>query len=386
MALNLPARRASVVDVLRILLVEDNPGDARLIREHLADVASTAYHLTHAQDLADGLATLTTAATTFDAVLLDLSLPDGEGLGNILRLRAEAPQVPVVVLTGLDDEDLALQALQVGAQDYLVKGRVRGTEIDKALRYARERRRCEAMVHQQDLAARDAELRERFIGILGHDLRNPLNTIMVSAAVLETTMGRAEDDRQRLALQRISTSTRRMARMIDDLLDFTRARLGGGFPIQLASCDLAALCQQVTDELLGARPDARIDLSREGDCAGSWDVDRLAQVISNLTANALDHGNGDQPVSVHVDGRRQDVLRVEVVNHGPRIPPEVLPHIFEAFRRAGADTRERSSGLGLGLFIARQIVQAHGGDISIDSDDHATRFTVVLPRHPHVPA
>jgi phosphoserine phosphatase RsbU/P len=384
MALNLPARRPSVVDVLRILLVEDNPGDARLIREHLADVASTAYHLTHAQDLTNGLATLTTAPTTFDAVLLDLSLPDGEGLGNILRLRAEAPQVPVVVLTGLDDEDLALQALQVGAQDYLVKGRVRGTEIDKALRYARERRRCEAMVHQQDLAARDAELRERFIGILGHDLRNPLNTIMVSAAVLDTTVGQAED-RQRLALQRISTSTRRMARMIDDLLDFTRARLGGGFPIQLASCDLAALCQQVADELLGARPDACIDLSREGDCAGSWDVDRLAQVISNLTANALDHGNGDKPVSVHVDGRRPDVLRVDVVNHGPKIPAEVLPHIFEPFRRAGAETRERSSGLGLGLFIARQIVQAHGGDISIDCDDDATRFTVVLPRHPDAP-
>lgn len=372
------APHASTVDLLRVLLVEDNAGDARLIREELADVARTSYALGHVSGLGDGLRLLLETPGSYDAVLLDLSLPDGQGLGNIVRLRAVAPQVPVVVLTGLDDEDTALQALQFGAQDYLVKGRVSGNEIDRALRYAIERRRCEVMVRQQEEDARDAELRERFIGILGHDLRNPLNTIAVSAAVLDFTNF---DERQRQALQRVSSATRRMARMIDDLLDFTRARLGGGFPIDLDTCDLASLCRQVADDVMAARSHATVEVVSTGCSIGQWDIERLTQVVTNLVSNALDHGEPGRPVLVHVEGDG-DPVRLHVENAGPPIPKEVLPHIFDAFRRAGVESRERSDGLGLGLFIVRQIVQAHDGTIAVTSTGGVTRFTVDLPRQP----
>jgi PAS domain S-box-containing protein len=230
--------------------------------------------------------------------------------------------------------------------------------------------------HAVERMQQEAQFRERFIGMLGHDLRNPLNAILLSAQTL--AQGDALPAPLRKTTARIDASARRMQRMISDLLDLTRARLAGGIPLELSTTRMPAVCRQVVEELSVAHP-GRILLEVEGACEGVWDAERLAQVLSNLVANALEHGAAGSPVRVrcHAPGDRQ-VL--EVSNPGPPIPPDKLETLFDPFRQAGPDTRKRS-GLGLGLFIVREIIQAHGGTVAVRStQEEGTTFTVTLPR------
>jgi signal transduction histidine kinase len=220
-------------------------------------------------------------------------------------------------------------------------------------------------------AARTAGFREHLLGIVSHDLRNPLTAIVTSAQLL-LRYGELPD-RQGRVVARIATSAGRMARMIDDLLDFARTRLGGELPIHPRRIDLRQICEQTVEELEFAytRP---VRMEAEGDLWGDWDPDRIAQVISNLAGNALQHSEGDVAVLLHGE---KDVVVFQTRNGGPPIPKEVLPHIFEPGRRGDA----RSGGLGLGLFIVQQIVLAHGGSIEVRSTEaEGTAFTVVLPR------
>jgi len=230
---------------------------------------------------------------------------------------------------------------------------------------------------------------EMFTGILGHDLRNPLAAIITSARL---AMSRDSSDRLRKPLARILNSGDRMTRMIDQLLDFTRVRLGSGIPVAPVDVDLAALIRQVMDELDGANPACPLRLVCAGDSRGQWDPDRLSQVFSNLVANAVHHGVAEHGVDVTLDGGAGDVVRVEIKNRG-LIPPRRMQTLFEPM--AGASRTSASRGLGLGLFITRELVRAHGGSIQVRSDrgtDGAaddsgfTAFTIVLPRRPTLPA
>ncbi len=222
---------------------------------------------------------------------------------------------------------------------------------------------------------------EMFTGMLGHDLRNPLGAIMASAQV---AIRRAPDERTGKPLSRIITSGQRMARMIDQLLDFTRVRVGRGMPVEPVAVDLVQLLRQVIDELDGALPGRVVQLTHQGQTNGTWDEDRLSQVFSNLIANALQHG-ADANVHVLVDGGAPESVRVEVHNAGA-IPEEVLPHLFEPMT-GGESRRHRSDGLGLGLYISHQIIRAHGGSIAVASTPElGTTFAAVLPRGPHLGA
>lgn len=217
---------------------------------------------------------------------------------------------------------------------------------------------------------------EMFTGILGHDLRNPLAAIITSARL---AMTRDATDKLRKPLARILSSGDRMTRMIDQLLDFTRVRLGGGIPVAPVQIDLAALIRQVMDELDQANPDWALRFSSAGDTFGRWDPDRLSQVFSNLVANAGRHGLPEHGVDVMVDGRAADVVRVEVHNMGA-IPVRRIAKLFEPL--AGASRRpDNSQGLGLGLFITRELVRVHGGSIQVRSEEaDGTTFAVTLPR------
>ena len=231
-----------------------------------------------------------------------------------------------------------------------------------------DRKRREAEIEQT------ARFREQLIGVVGHDLRNPLTAIVTSSQLLLRYAGL--NDRQAKVVGRIASSADRMARMIDDLLDFARTRLGGGFPIHPRRVDLRELCEHTVEELEFAYPARTVRFTAEGDPWGSWDPDRIAQAISNLVGNALQHSSEEGEVLVALKGER-DVVVLQTHNRGPPIPPAVLPHIFEPGRRGDA----RSTGLGLGLYIAQQIVVAHGGSIEARSTAEAgTSFTLVLPR------
>jgi PAS domain S-box-containing protein len=227
---------------------------------------------------------------------------------------------------------------------------------------------------------RAEQFREPLIGIVSHDLRNPLNSIVLSAEVL---LHREDVPETLLApVRRIARSADRMARMITDLLDFTRSRLGGGIPLRREPTELVELVCTTLEEFEVMHP-GRIVLTHDrGPYIGEWDKDRLAQVISNLVGNALQHGAAGTPVEVTLRDHCPEVV-LSVTNQGPPIPEALLPHIFDPFRRSEHGGRQ---GLGLGLYIVQQIVLAHGGSISVSSSEASgTTFAVRLPCEPTRP-
>jgi signal transduction histidine kinase len=236
----------------------------------------------------------------------------------------------------------------------------------------------------EQAARREAEqvgrLQEQLMAVVGHDLRTPLSAIGLSAATLVRRGGLSPEDRA--LVERISSSARRMGALIRDLVDLSRARQGVGVSLHVARVDLGEVVRGALAEL-DAGPDGQeVSLAVRGDAALDGDRDRLAQVVSNLVGNALQHGGGS-PVYVTVTGGDLDVT-LAVANGGPPIPEELLPHVFEPFRRGEPYARAaggRPGNSGLGLFIVREIVRAHGGTVEVRSEREAgTVFTVRLPR------
>lgn len=224
--------------------------------------------------------------------------------------------------------------------------------------------------------ARTQEFQERFLAILGHDLRNPLAAIDMGASLLRRTA----DARTTKILDRIGASAQRMSRMIEQILDLTRSRLGGGLEIVRAPTDLAGALREVVEELRAAHPSRRIELHSPATLPGELDRDRLLQVFSNIIGNAISYGSRTGAVVVRA-WREGGHALVEVHNDGPSIPAELQLKLFDPFRRGNRDSRNaQTAGLGLGLFISHQIVTGHGGSIRVESSpEHGTSFRVALP-------
>jgi PAS domain S-box-containing protein len=239
-------------------------------------------------------------------------------------------------------------------------------------------------------SAAERALRERagfeqyLIGIASHDLRNPLQAVLLSVQAL--MRNEAADARTLRAAARIQSSAERAMRLVRDLLDFTRARLGGGIPVEREALDLHALVRGVVDEVQAAHPERDVRLTAEGDGRGTLDPDRLSQVVQNLLVNALAYSPADSGVSVRTRGAGAELL-LEVHNHGAPIAPELLPRLFEPMQRAAEAAGEpQARSIGLGLFIVRHLVEAHHGSIAVASTAEAgTTFTVRLPRAPPPP-
>lgn len=241
-----------------------------------------------------------------------------------------------------------------------------------------ERREVEAYRAQTE------RFRDQFLGILGHDLRTPLTAIRMSTNLLmrqQHLEGESFKASTLRALPRIESSTERILRMIDDLLDFTRGRLGSGIPIERSDADLAELYRNVAQELAATDPNRQVNFKVNGDVTGCWDPDRLMQVLNNLIGNAFNHSPPDTPITVTLSDEGEQV-QLCVNNQGPPISPEDQPHVFAPFRR-GADVPGEGDGIGLGLYIVRTLVRAHGGSITLESDaESGTTFRVTLPKRP----
>ena len=222
------------------------------------------------------------------------------------------------------------------------------------------------------------EFREQLMGIVGHDLRNPLSTVLSAAELMlqRENLGARETE----LVRKIVRSASLAGRLIDQVLDLTRSRLGGGIPIDPAPLDLNDVCRQVMNETELTHPDRPLRVDLRGDLGGVWDRDRLYQLIDNLVGNAVHHGEPRSPIDLRAHGEANEVV-VEVVNRGEPIPAATLPFIFEAFRQARVAHPSRAGGLGLGLFIAQQIARSHGGSITVaSSKSDGTTFRVRLPR------
>lgn len=222
--------------------------------------------------------------------------------------------------------------------------------------------------------------RDLFLAILGHDLRNPIGAVEMSGTVLV----RSPDPAVSRAGSRILSCTTRMKRMLSDLLDLTRTRLGAGIPICPAPTDLVTVSRQVIDEIQMSNPERTVRFESRGRFHGTWDADRIAQVLSNLLSNAIQHGSESTPITLVLRDEGPDVA-ISVHNEGPAITQKEIGSIFEPLVRkpTGAADERASSSLGLGLFVVREIVNAHGGEIRVTSSKtRGTTFEVRLPRQP----
>ena len=370
---------------VRILLVEDNPGDARLLRETLRDARSLDFRLVHAETLKQGVEAVTGEGC--DVVLLDLSLPDAHGLETVERMLAAAPTLPIIVLTGLADETIAVHAVHAGAQDYLVKGTVEGGTLARAIRYAMERKRLEGerarlLCNEQDArAAAEAAVRARddVLRVVAHDIGNSLSAVKIHAMVLERTLGAdpAQDEARRRT-QAIRHLTQQMDRLRQDLLDVAAIE-AGRLSFEPADVVVREVVQDVAATLSGAALEKALTLevAIPPELPSVWvDAERLHQVLSNLLGNAVKFTPPGGRVSV--TAREEDaVVRISVADTGPGIPAEHLPQVFDRFWQARSTRR---AGAGLGLAIARGIVEAHGGDMGVRSEPGAgSTFFFTLP-------
>ena len=234
-------------------------------------------------------------------------------------------------------------------------------------------------IHEQKAAAEQLAhanaVQQQLLAVVGHDLRNPLNAISVTVQLLQK---KAEPALEPLVM-RIARSTVRMKSMIADIVDFTRARLGGGLTVERQHGSARELCRQVIDELALVHPDRHVRLEAGDEGEGEWDAPRLQQAVSNLVANGLQYSRPGSEVSVRIESL-PDAVVVSVHNEGPAIPSSALAGVFEPFKRR-EEQHPRGSNLGLGLYIVAEVVRAHGGTVEVRSDDESgTRFTLRLPR------
>ena len=299
--------------------------------------------------------------------------PAGTRLGAAAPVALGAARGALLVGTReeqLDDDALLLLRAAADRAAFLVeRERLLGAARDAADRVRRVEEEVERRRHAVDT----------ILGVVGHDLRNPLGAVHMSAALLQKRGGLG--GWQARPVERMRSSAGRMGRIIADLLSYTRTRLGTGIPIQRTGADLRAVVGRVVDELRAADPGREIVVeSAEGaDLSGAWDADRLEQVASNLVSNAVDHGDPETAVRVELSGTDDDVT-LTVRNAGPGLPPEVLEHLFEPFSRPPDERSRKASGLGLGLYICREIVRGHGGEIAARATAEETCVTVRLPR------
>jgi sigma-B regulation protein RsbU (phosphoserine phosphatase) len=237
--------------------------------------------------------------------------------------------------------------------------------------------KAEKEVRQRLLAEKEtSELREQFIAVLGHDLRNPLASISAGARIL---LRSPRDERETAVLKMMETTVIRMAGLINDVMDFARGRLGGGITLSRdAHRPLEPILVQVVEELRVASPDRVIETCFSITEPVNCDRTRIGQLVSNLLGNALTHGSVDQPIYVEAS-TAGGMFELSVANSGQPIPEKAMVRLFEPFVRG--DVRDSKQGLGLGLFIASQIANAHGGTLTVISTAVETRFTLTMPLH-----
>jgi signal transduction histidine kinase len=312
--------------------------------------------------------------------LLDVHMPtmDGFELAELMRGSERTRHIPLIFVTaGAHEQTRVFKGYETGAVDFIYKPiepHILRNKADVFFQLYRQRKQLAMELQERTETLR---LNEMFSALLAHDLRSPLSAILASAHLLQR---QCEERPAQEAAARISASGKRMAHLIEDMLDLARARLAGGIMVKRQPADIRALVERVAREHQTAQPGRALESTYEGTFAGSWDPERVAQVASNLIGNALKHGDPAAPVEVRLDGTGADAVVLRIANRGV-IPPEVRPHLFDPFR--GRREAGRSEGLGLGLYIVSQIVQAHQGTVEVTTGpDDRTAFRVCLPRTP----
>ncbi|TDS83680.1 hybrid sensor histidine kinase/response regulator [Comamonas sp. JUb58] len=312
--------------------------------------------------------------------LLDVQMPEMNGfdLAALIRGSERTRHIPLIFMTaGTHEQNWQFQGYESGAVDFLYKPIDPDMLTAKVNIFFELHRRKQELAQQLQERTEALRVNEMFMAVLSHDLRNPLQTIKMAATLLKRQTDASKNEE---LAERVLGNSQRMARMVEDLLDITRIRQAGGLRLTLADMDLARLCEAAVEDARQCSLERVLHYQTEGDTQGRWDGERLAQVVSNILGNAVKHGAADAPISVRLDGSQPGGVRLTIENGGT-IPSALLPDLFKPFR-GGERQPGQSEGLGLGLYIAQQIAQAHGGSIQVQSAEGQTRFEIRLPRQP----
>ena len=370
----------------RVLLVDDTPANLLALEAILEPLGQQVVSVRSGDEALKAL-----LLDEYACVLMDVQMPGLDGLetARLVRTRERTKHLPILFITALSREAAYVtRGYEYGAVDYLLKPvdpnilrakvsvfvelYLRGEKLRQQALELAERRRVEEELQ------RATELEQQLVGIVGHDIRTPLAAILTTANVQLSR--EVLPDAQRKAFERVARGGERIQGIVDQLLDFTRARVGGGIPVVPGAGDLNELCRKLVDELRAAKPERSIlcDFARDS-LPGVWDLDRLAQVVANLLDNALKYSPRDTPVRLRTFEQGVDTVYLEVQNAGAPIPAHLLPTLFQPFRRGDGPGQRES--LGLGLYIARSIVEAHRGTLRVESTpDVGTIFSLCLPR------
>ncbi len=415
--------------IIKILLVEDNLADADLLGEILEEADETEWSLVHVEKLKEAFHTL--SENDFDVILLDLSLPDKQGLATVTQTHEVAPDLPIVVLTGLNDKVTSLEALREGAQDYLVKGKIDSNLLIRAIRYAIERaqtlkrlRQSEEQLQglneelelrvaeqtdelrqknqylESEIAERQrleeelrnalikekelSELKSNIISVVSHEYRTPLATILSSSELLQHYSHKWTEEKKQLHFKRIQSSVHHLTQLISDVLLLNKAE-AGKLDFNPAALNLVAFCRELVEELqLTLKTQHSISfLCLGSEMEASLDEKLLRQLLTNLLSNAIKYSPEGGNIQFDLIYENESIT-FRIQDRGIGIPIKDQAQLFDAFYRSS--NVGTIAGTGLGLAIVKRCVDFHKGHIALESEvGVGTTFTVTLPLKPHQP-
>ncbi|MGD0951246.1 MAG: ATP-binding protein [Methanotrichaceae archaeon] len=369
------------IQPIKVLLIEDNPGDARLIKEYLSEIPCKAFEMEWVDRLSEGLKHLDGK----DVAVLDLTLPDSMGLDTFKRVHSEAPALPVIVLTGNDDDSLALKALQDGAQDYLVKGQVSGQLLARSIRYSIERKRIDEalkseiakhekleadLIKAKEAAEEAAKAKSAFLANMSHELRTPMNAVIgFSSLLLDDNLTQEQTE----YIEGIRNGGEALLTIINDILDFSSAE-NDKVELEHQPFSLKQLIDESLDLVAiqasqkGLNLSQTINYNTPDTIIG--DHGRLRQILVNLLTNAIkftDKGDISLSVSSKVVESNQSQMFFEIRDTGIGIPQERMEEIFKPFTQLERTLSRKRDGVGLGLAITKNLVELMGGKIWFES-------------------
>jgi signal transduction histidine kinase len=358
---------------IKLLLVDDDSGDCKMVKLVLAQSSDIVdFNTETAETLSE--ATECLKNKDYDVVLLDLGLPDSRGINTVQKAHDANPDVPIVVLTGLANEEMGIEAIKKGAEDYLVKGKPLEYTLVRTLRYAIERKKIEKKVKEA------IEAKSQFMSMVSHELRVPLASIKESIAIVSDGFaGKIEKD-QRNYLDIAIRNIDRLNRLIGDLLDFQKLE-AGKMNFEMQDNNANEIAKEVYDTMLSSAKEKGVNLVLELDSSlptVSFDKDKINQVLSNLVNNAIKFTK--QGSITIATSKREDTIQVSVSDTGYGIKNEDLPRLFHEFEQLETSGAGKASGTGLGLAISKEIITKHNGEIWAESEvGKGSTFFFTLP-------
>lgn len=368
-----------------LLLVEDNLADAYLLTEMLEQAEEHSWQIIQVNRMSIALQYLRNS--NFSVVLLDLTLPDSKGLNTVTQIQSAAQDLPIVVLTGVDDQELALQSVALGAQDYLVKGQITTDVLVRAIRYAIERGQILKRLQESErrtLMALEKErelnqLKSSFVSMVSHEFRTPMTTIRLCAEKLKSDNFQLTQERRNQYFELMQGSISDMLQLLDEVLFLARTE-AGGLKYEPTTLILEEFCHEITKTLQLSAGNHKLIFTCQSNCTQVvMDAILLRHIFTNLLSNAIKYSSKD--TSIQLDLVCQDGTAIfKIQDRGIGIPPKDQKRLFETFHRAS--NVGSIQGTGLGLSIVKRCVDLHKGQIQINSEvGVGTTVTVTLPFH-----